>query len=83
MVEFSWLSIFITLYLQSYEEAFEKLKEATAIEDIDLLVSKFIEVEDKNFALFNYVNELNNDIEILQEQISMVSGHFYYIYDMK
>lgn len=83
MVEFSWLSIFITLYLQSYEEAFEKLKEATAIEDIDLLVSKFIEVEDKNFALFNYVNELNNDIEILQEQISMVSGHFYNMYDMK
>jgi hypothetical protein len=49
------------------------LKEATEIEDIDMLVSKFIEVEDKNFALFNYVNELNNDIEILQEQINMVS----------
>ncbi len=28
-----------------------------------------IVVEDKNFALFNYVNELNNQIEILQEQI--------------
>ncbi len=26
-------------------------------------------VEDKNFALFNYVNELNSQIEILQEQI--------------
>ena len=26
-------------------------------------------MEDKNFALFNYVNELNNQIEILQEQI--------------
>ncbi len=60
------------IFSQSYEEAFEKLKEATEIEDIDLLVSKFIEVEDKNFALFNYVNELNNDVEILQEQISMV-----------
>ena len=57
---------------QSYEEAFEKLKEATNIDDIDLLVSKFIEVEDKNFALFNYVNELNNDVEILQEQINLV-----------
>ena len=60
------------IFVQSYEEAFEKLKEATEIEDIDLLVSKFIEVEDKNFALFNYVNELNNDIEILQEQINLV-----------
>ena len=69
--------IFLKYYLvQSYEEAFEKLKEATEIEDIDLLVSKFIEVEDKNFALFNYVNELNNDIEILQEQINMVGRNY-------
>ncbi len=27
-------------------------------------------MEDKNFALFNYVNELNNQIEILQEEIT-------------
>ena len=32
-----------------------------------MLVDIFIEVEDKNFALFNYVNELNNDIEMQQE----------------
>ncbi|KXJ14271.1 coiled-coil domain-containing protein 63 [Exaiptasia diaphana] len=54
----------------SYETAFQKIKEATEIEDIDLLVNKFIEVEDKNFALFNYVNELNNQIEMIQEQIN-------------
>lgn len=59
--------------MQSYEEAFQTIKEATGIEDIDLLVAKFIEVEDKNFALFNYVNELNNEIELLQEQINEVS----------
>ena len=29
-------------------------------------------VEEKNFALFNYVNEMNNQIEILQEQIDDV-----------
>jgi len=40
------------------------------------LVTKFIEVEDKNFALFNYVNELNNEIELLQEQINEVSYYF-------
>lgn len=56
--------------IESYESAFQTIKEATGIEDIDQLVSKFIEVEDKNFALFNYVNELNNEIELLQEQIS-------------
>ena len=30
-------------------------------------------MEDKNFALFNYVNELNNEIELLQEQINEVT----------
>jgi len=53
--------------IESYEAAFEKIKKTTGIEDIDLLVDIFIEVEDKNFALFNYVNELNNDIEMQQE----------------
>ena len=31
-------------------------------------------MEDKNFALFNYVNELNNEIELLQEQINEVKN---------
>lgn len=33
-----------------------------------------ISVEDQNFALFNYVNELNNSIETIQEQINTVCG---------
>jgi len=63
----------IAIVFQSYETAFQKIKETTEIDDIDLLVNKFIEVEDKNFALFNYVNELNNQIEMVQEQINEVS----------
>ncbi len=31
-------------------------------------------VEDKNFALFNYVNELNNQVESLQEQIADIKN---------
>eukprot|EP00794_Sanderia_malayensis_P007809 gene7808-8655_t len=58
--------------IESYEAAFEKIKETTNIDDIDLLVDIFIEVEDKNFALFNYVNELNNEIEMLQEGIASI-----------
>ena len=60
--------------VQSYDEAFAKIKEATGIDDIDKLVEKFIEVEDQNFSLFNYVNELNNEIEKLQEQITDVKN---------
>jgi len=57
--------------VQSYEEAFAKIQQSTGISDIDELVATFIEAEDKNFSLFNYVNELNNEVEKLEEQIDM------------
>ena len=41
--------------------------------DLDLLVNRFISVEDTNFALFNYVNEQNNEIEKLNDEIQCVS----------
>ncbi len=56
--------------VQSYEEAWVKIKAATGIEDINELVRIFIANEDQNFSLFNYVNEQNNEIEKLEEQIA-------------
>lgn len=50
-----------------YEVVFERIKEMMGEEDFDLLVQRFIEIEDKNFVLFNFVNEQNNEIEILYE----------------
>ena len=55
--------------VQSYEEAFNKIKQSTGISDIDELVTTFIQNEDQNFSLFNYVNEQNNELEKLEEQI--------------
>mmetsp|Transcript_8636 Transcript_8636/g.14637 ORF Transcript_8636/g.14637 Transcript_8636/m.14637 type:complete len:572 (+) Transcript_8636:72-1787(+) len=55
--------------VQNFEEAFNKIKAATGITDIDELVKTFIKNEDHNFSLFNYVNEQNNEIEKLDEQI--------------
>lgn len=52
-----------------FEDIFDKIKEATGIEDTDTLVESFIENEDQNFALFNYVNNLNTEIETLQDEI--------------
>ena len=60
--------------VQSYEEAFERIKEATGITEIDDLVSTFIEAEENNFSLFTYVNELNNDIEKLEVQIAEIKS---------
>jgi len=56
--------------VQSYEEAFAKIQASTGISDIDELVATFIDAEDKNFSLFNYVNELNNEVEKLEELIA-------------
>lgn len=58
--------------VETYQEAFEKIKEMTGEDDLDLLVHRFIEVEDKNFALFNYVNEQNNEIETLNDGIQEI-----------
>ena len=60
------------LKVQSYEEAFNKIKAATGITDIDRLVSTFIENEEQNFSLFNFVNEQNNELEKLEEQIQQL-----------
>jgi len=41
----------------SYEEAFSKIEKATGIADTDLLVTNFLKAEEKNFALYSFVNE--------------------------
>ena len=53
-----------------YEEAFDKIREHTNITDVEEIVQTFLEAEEKNFSLFNYVNELNSEIERLELQIS-------------
>ena len=55
--------------VQNFEEAFNKIKKATGISDVEELVRTFIKNEDHNFSLFNYVNEQNNEIEKYEEQI--------------
>merc|ERR1711934_1194912 len=58
--------------VQNFEEAFNKIKAATGISDIEELVRTFIKNEDQNFSLFNYVNEQTNEIEKLEEQIQQL-----------
>lgn len=41
--------------VQSYEDAFAKIQQATKISDIDVLVQTFINAEEHNFQLFNQV----------------------------
>lgn len=56
--------------VDAYETKFKRIQEISGEPNLEKLVDRFIEVEDKNFALFNYVNEKNNQIETLQEEIA-------------
>lgn len=60
--------------VESYDEAITKIKQITNMEDLNEIVDKFIAVEDKNFALFKYVNEQNAEVEMLQEKILEVQN---------
>ncbi|XP_077115601.1 outer dynein arm-docking complex subunit 1 isoform X1 [Ranitomeya variabilis] len=58
--------------IETFEQAFQQIQSVTGEDNLDILVNRFIEVEDRNFALFNYVNEQNNETERLTEQITEI-----------
>ncbi|XP_040889449.1 coiled-coil domain-containing protein 114 [Toxotes jaculatrix] len=58
--------------LDALEEVFERIQRVTGEDNLDMLVTRFIQVEDQNFALLNFVNEQNNEAEALRDQISQL-----------
>ena len=56
--------------ITSYEEALAKIQENTGVHDINEIVTRFLEAEEQNFSLFNYVNDINSEIERLEHSIS-------------
>ena len=52
----------------AYDEVFAKIQAATGITHVEELVAAFVSAEDHNFSMFNYVNELNQEAEKLEEQ---------------
>lgn len=58
--------------VETYEAAFERIRQITDEDELDDIVNRFIQKEDQNFAAFNYVNEQNCEIETLQDNIELV-----------
>jgi len=56
--------------IHSYEDAIQRIQEGTGIYDINEIVTRFLEAEEQNFSLFNYVNDINTEIERLEHSIS-------------
>ena len=50
------------------EDAFEQIKEATGISSTEEIVTTFIKAEEQNYSLYNYVNMLNSEIDLIDEQ---------------
>ena len=52
------------------DEAFEKLKELTGIDDSDVLCEKLNQLDEQNFSQFNYTQELEAESDALEQQIN-------------
>ena len=59
-------------HVQNFEEAFERIKQATGIDDVSELVRTFIKNEQNNYSLFKYVNEQNAEISKIQDKIDIL-----------
>ncbi|XP_016061603.1 PREDICTED: coiled-coil domain-containing protein 114 [Miniopterus natalensis] len=55
-----------------YEDALNKLSHLTGESDPDRLVDKYLEMEERNFTEFNFINEQNSELERLQEEIKEI-----------
>ncbi|KAM4827187.1 coiled-coil domain-containing protein 63 [Thomomys bottae] len=57
---------------ESYEVAHLRLLKLTPTGDLDQLIEDFVAKEEKNFARFTYLTELNNDMEMVQKKTQQI-----------
>merc|ERR1712126_15401 len=60
--------------LKEYLDAFRVIKTITGEDQNEKLVERFIQMEDQNFAMFTYVNEINNQLERKNDEIRMLEN---------
>lgn len=49
------------------EDAFDQIKEQTGFQSNEEIVTTFIKAEEQNYSLYNYVNTLNSDMDVIEE----------------
>ncbi|OQS07425.1 hypothetical protein THRCLA_00567 [Thraustotheca clavata] len=52
--------------LKAYEDGLAKIRKKTGIKDVGELANALIAAEEKNFSLFNMINELNTEMESVE-----------------
>ncbi|XP_035488555.1 outer dynein arm-docking complex subunit 1-like [Scophthalmus maximus] len=58
--------------LDALEEVFQRIQTVTGEDDLDMLITRFIQVEDRKFLLLSFVNEQNSEAEALRDQINQI-----------
>ena len=53
--------------VSAMKDAFDQIKEATGISSIEETVTSFIKAEEQNYSLYNYVNMLSTETDLLEE----------------
>lgn len=54
------------------DNAFKDISHATGISDIESIVTTFIKAEDQKQTLFNYISNLNTEIDLLEDSIQKI-----------
>ena len=56
-----------TRNVEVIQHAFDKIEKATGISSVEEIVTTFIKAEEQNLSLYNYVNLLNSEIDMIEE----------------
>ena len=62
--------------ISTCEVSWARIREIAGEDDLDVMLDQFNEVERENFALFNFINEMNNNIEQKTEDIENIQKQF-------
>jgi predicted nucleic acid-binding Zn-ribbon protein len=54
--------------IEVFEQAFATIKSTTGISEIEEIVKIFVKLEERNFSLLTYVNQLNREIETTERR---------------
>lgn len=55
-------------HMKSIEQAFDEIKIKSGIEDLDEITNTFIQSEEQNYSLYNYMDSLSQTIDNLEEK---------------
>ncbi|XP_014476801.1 PREDICTED: coiled-coil domain-containing protein 63-like [Dinoponera quadriceps] len=60
--------------IEAFTHILQTIKQFTGEQEIDKLTAHFVKQEEENFALFSYVNELNDELESLQLRMEQLTA---------